>query len=75
MPRWNTGQTKLANLSTRSTRVIADGSHLIAWEHPDLVARAIECVLGQAANRTRGAAVAQQIPSCRITDAFQYASR
>jgi pimeloyl-ACP methyl ester carboxylesterase len=75
MARWNAGQTKLASLSSRTTRVIADGSHLIAWEHPDLVVSAVQCVLAQTADASIGAAVAQQIPPCRDTIAFQSAVR
>jgi hypothetical protein len=37
MPGWNLGQARLASLSSRSMHLIADGSHLIAWQHPDLV--------------------------------------
>jgi hypothetical protein len=31
-------------------RLTVDGSHLIAWSHPDLVTNAIQCVLRAAAD-------------------------
>jgi pimeloyl-ACP methyl ester carboxylesterase len=42
---WSEGQRKLTDLSSNSTHVLAEGSHLIAWEHPDLVISAIERVV------------------------------
>jgi hypothetical protein len=42
---WSEGQRKLAGLSSNSTPILAEGSHLIAWEHPDLVISAIERVV------------------------------
>ena len=53
MTLWHAGQAKLANLSSRSLHVVANGSHLIAWSHPDLVVSAIQCVLGAAADPAR----------------------
>jgi pimeloyl-ACP methyl ester carboxylesterase len=41
---WRAGQRTLAGLSSNSTQILAEGSHLIAWEHPDLVIGAIERV-------------------------------
>jgi pimeloyl-ACP methyl ester carboxylesterase len=42
---WSEGQRKLTDLSSNSTHILAEGSHLIAWEHPDLVISAIERVV------------------------------
>jgi len=41
---WDAAQAKLAALSSRGVRTVATGSHLIAWEHPDLVVSAVEYV-------------------------------
>ena len=43
--RWSAAQQKLATLSSDSTHIVAEGSHLIAWQHPDLVINVIERVL------------------------------
>jgi pimeloyl-ACP methyl ester carboxylesterase len=64
---WGEGQAKLANLSARSVHLIADGSHLIAWEHPDLVVNAIECVLTAAAHPATGALADQALQTCLST--------
>ncbi len=53
MRLWQDGQAKLAGLSSRSLHVTAEGSHLIAWSHPDLVVDAIQCVLGAASDPER----------------------
>ena len=44
-PGWAAGQRKLAALSTNSTSVMAPGSHLIAWEHPELVIGAVDQIV------------------------------
>jgi pimeloyl-ACP methyl ester carboxylesterase len=41
---WDAAQAKLAALSSRGVRTVATGSHLIAWEHPELVVNAVEYV-------------------------------
>ena len=41
---WDAAQAKLAALSSRGVRSVAAGSHLIAWEHPELVVDAVEYV-------------------------------
>jgi pimeloyl-ACP methyl ester carboxylesterase len=46
-PRWGEGQRQLAALSTDSTTIVAEGSHLIAWEHPDLVIGAVARVVAR----------------------------
>ena len=48
--RWSAAQQKLSALSSNSTQIVADGSHLIAWQHPDLVVSAIERVLAASAH-------------------------
>jgi hypothetical protein len=45
LAQWGEGQLKLAALSSRGTATIVDGSHMIAWEHPDFVVGAIERVV------------------------------
>jgi pimeloyl-ACP methyl ester carboxylesterase len=45
MSLWQEGQARLTGLSSRSRHLVADGNHLIAWSHPDLVVSAITCVL------------------------------
>jgi pimeloyl-ACP methyl ester carboxylesterase len=67
MPQWNSAQAKLAALSSRSVRVVADGSHLIAWEHPDLVVSAVECVKLAASDPALGAVGSDLPRSCRET--------
>jgi pimeloyl-ACP methyl ester carboxylesterase len=42
--KWAAAQAKLAGLSSNSRHVVADGPHLIAWAHPDLVTQAVACV-------------------------------
>ena len=69
-PRWREGQAKLAGLSSRSAHVVADGSHLIAWQHPDLVVSAIGCVLEATADATRGALAGDRAGPCRDTIGF-----
>jgi hypothetical protein len=56
--RWSAAQQKLVALSSDSTHIVAEGSHLIAWQHPDLVVSAIKRVLaastpGASARATR----------------------
>jgi hypothetical protein len=46
-PRWGEGQRQLAALSTDSTAIVAEGSHLIAWEHPDMVIGAVARVVAR----------------------------
>jgi pimeloyl-ACP methyl ester carboxylesterase len=43
--RWSAAQQKLLALSSDSTQIVAEGSHLIAWQHPELVISAIEQVV------------------------------
>jgi pimeloyl-ACP methyl ester carboxylesterase len=50
---WREAQLKLANLSSRSTWVIVESNHLIAWNHPSLVVDATQCVLAAAADATQ----------------------
>jgi pimeloyl-ACP methyl ester carboxylesterase len=64
MRLWHDGQAKLAGLSSRSLQVVAEGSHLIAWSHPDLVVRATECVLAVASDR-RAPLTSETSQSCR----------
>ena len=53
---WAEGQRSLAALSTNSTSIVAEGSHLIAWEHPELVVRAVEQVIGASSSYRRAMA-------------------
>ena len=62
---WQDGQAKLARLSSRSTLVVAEGSHLIAWSHPDLVVSAIQCVLEAASDPARRPITGQASQPCR----------
>jgi pimeloyl-ACP methyl ester carboxylesterase len=43
LTQWAQAQARLASLSTRSLRLIAQGPHLIAWSHPDVVVAAVQC--------------------------------
>ena len=70
MRLWHDGQAKLASLSSRSLHVVADGSHLIAWSHPDLVVSAIQCVLGAASDPARRPITGELSQPCRDTEAF-----
>jgi pimeloyl-ACP methyl ester carboxylesterase len=73
MRLWRDGQAKLARLSSRSMHVLADGSHLIAWSHPDLVASAIQCVLAAASDLARTPLGGETSQACR--DAAALAGR
>ena len=68
MTLWHAGQAKLAGLSSRSLHVVANGSHLIAWSHPDLVVSAIRCVLGAAADPARRPITGAASQPCRATE-------
>ena len=68
MSLWQDGQAKLARLSSRSTLVVAEGSHLIAWSHPDLVVSAIQRVLGAAADPPRRPITGAASQPCRDTE-------
>jgi pimeloyl-ACP methyl ester carboxylesterase len=73
MTLWHDGQAKRASLSSRSLHVVADGSHLIAWSHPNLVVSAIRCVLGAASDPGRRPITGETSQSCR--DMRELASR
>ena len=45
MDRWAEAQDKLAALSSRSEQHILEGSHLIAWQHPDALVAAVQRVI------------------------------
>jgi pimeloyl-ACP methyl ester carboxylesterase len=67
MRLWQDGQANLARLSSRSLQVTAEGSHLIAWSHPDLVTNAVQCVLGAAADPTHRPIIDAVSQPCRDT--------
>jgi hypothetical protein len=60
---WDAAQAKLAALSSRGVRTVATGSHLIAWEHPDLVVSAVEDVK-LAASESQLGAVGSELSRC-----------
>jgi pimeloyl-ACP methyl ester carboxylesterase len=69
---WNRGQAKLASLSSRSMHLITGGSHLIAWQHPDLVVGSIQCVLAAPLDQARNASLADQLRPCRDASELSY---
>jgi pimeloyl-ACP methyl ester carboxylesterase len=45
LERWSEAQGKLAALSSRGEQQILEGSHLIAWQHPDALVAAVQRVI------------------------------